>query len=206
MSTYTSLAIICAGYRLAGCGVAQSPLRTDFPGIPCGVCGEACEQLDSVTLWIDFRLHPLSFWSVHRRCIKGIPLQSTTGRVSNEIDPQWALRGLAMVCEGHAMIGPAPKATECTTEFDVGCFACSRSLDDDAIEILNGIYCRAKLHRECFEPFEAERDRIIEVHNRRCISKVYMLPLGDCRVVIVRKLMRLRSYEEIFRDMFTTAP
>jgi hypothetical protein len=137
--------------------------------------------------------------------VEGIPLQNEIGDVG-KIEPYWALRGLAMICSGYAMLGTAPRAVKCTTRFDVGCFVCPEPLTNDDIEILHGICCKAKLHRKCFEPFAKERDRIIEVYDKGCILKVYMLPLGDCRIVIARMLIRMQSYEEIFRDMFTTAP
>ena len=74
------------------------------------------------------------------------------------------------------------------------------------IEIIEGLHCLAQLHHKCFEPFAKERDRVINVYDRGCIPKVYMLPLGDCRIVIVRILIRLQSYEEIFRDMWSSRP
>jgi hypothetical protein len=194
-----ALDAIHAGYELAGheIGWMHAPHRAG--GISCVICNTDCGQGDHLVLWLRARGRNdrISICFGHTTCIKGYNRFATK-------EPPGSLRGLALVCLGHARLGRTSYIRRNRLDTKYACFICCLSVDlapYSNIEAETDYLC-AQIHNDCLNPFIKERDRVINAYIMECAKKVWLIPLGDCRIIIMGHLCSLQTPEEVFGAMW----
>lgn len=116
-------------------------------------------------------------------------------------------KGLAMVLYGCTLLNTFIKINDRISTTTRKCLFCAQYCTNESpaahFITKNGRF--TSIHKKCLGPFLEEQSRVCEIFARRCCDKVWVLPLGDCRIVICSFLIRLQQTEDVYGAMYGIA-